>query len=146
MSTVATKQVPRLIVLDDDRSMVRLLTRVISQHFGASLDVEGCEVADKAMNRLAAAPCEILITDLEMPGVDGLELLQRVKLRDPWTQVICLTGHSTISAVSSAMRSGATDYLLKPVDAGQLIDVVEQSLARYARWSRALAGTVATAD
>jgi len=82
-----------------------------------------------------------LVTDLEMPGVNGLELLRCAKRKNPCTQVLFVTGHSTLEALTDALELGATDYLLKPLDQTELIELIEDAEKRLWRWRQALSGT-----
>ena len=72
---------------------------------------------------------------------DGLELLQCAKRRNACTQVLFMTGHSTQEALLVALERGASDYLLKPVDQTELIELLKQSYQRQRRWKKALLGT-----
>ena len=85
---------------------------------------------------------DILVTDLEMPGVNGLELLRCAKRRNVCAQVLFVTGHSTLDALTDALELGATDYLLKPLDQAELVELIGDAERRVRRWREALAGTL----
>lgn len=135
-----------LVLIDDDPAIVRLLTTVIEKRLGDRLVVTGLTDSVQAREQLDRDCCDILISDLEMPGIDGLELLSFAKRRNAWTQVIFVTGHSTWDRLSEALERGATDYLLKPVDHDELIELVQQLCVRISRWRRALHTTLASAN
>lgn len=80
-----------------------------------------------------------------MPGVNGLELLKCAKHRNACTHVLFITGRSTLDALSAALEMGATDYLLKPLDQEQLIQLIRDARERLLRWREALAGTFSSA-
>jgi len=104
----------RILVLDDEPKMGVLLKR--------SLDREGYEVAAfqhpaEALEELKTSRYDVLLTDLRMPGLDGLEVLQRAKAISPRTEVILMTAYATVETAREALTRGAVDYLVKPVSA-----------------------------
>jgi len=132
----------RLLLVDDDLVMVRLLTNVIDRSFGDEIEMQSWTNPEKARECLEHELFDVLITDLKMPGVDGLSLLRCAKRRNPLTQVIFVTGHSSSHALVDALESGATDYLLKPVVHSELVELLAQALKRVRRWRGALAGSL----
>ncbi|MCA9271398.1 MAG: response regulator [Planctomycetales bacterium] len=136
-----TKKSASLLVVDDDPCMVRLLVMVISRAFGEDIAVEGFTDVRLAVERIEEGSVDILLTDLEMPEVDGLELLRIAKRRNAYTQVLLLTGRSSHEALLAALEAGATDYALKPFDQQQLLELVSQAHERRKRWQRALVDT-----
>ncbi len=131
-----------LLLVDDDPSMLRLLTAVIERSFGDRVILHSLTDPKQARHWIEDHVVDILVTDLEMPGINGLELLRCVKRRNPCTQVLLLTGHSTVDALTDAMELGATDYLLKPLVQAELVALVEDAEKRVRRWRKALAGTL----
>jgi DNA-binding NtrC family response regulator len=134
-----------LMIVDDDPSIVRLLRHVLQQRFADQVDVHVETSARSAMTWLDEHCCDLLISDIEMPGTDGLEILRHAKFRNAWTQVVFITGHSSLDRINEAVESGASDYLLKPIDREELIDVVSQLCRRCARWQSALLSTFGAA-
>ncbi len=132
---------PSLLIVDDDPAMVRLLASFVRQDFGDEVDVSALTEAIDACQQIELGGVDILLTDLEMPNMNGLELLRNAKRRNAFTQVIFLTGHSTQDAILDALENGATDYLLKPVDRQQLVARVREALDRVTRWRHALGET-----
>jgi DNA-binding NtrC family response regulator len=130
-----------LLLIDDDPDMVRLLTRVIERSMGSKLRVEACTDPEQARQRIDDGGIDILLTDLEMPSIDGLTLLRYAKKRSAFTQVLFITGHSSHEALLEALEQGSTDYLLKPVDQQKLVDLIEQAFHRQQRWREALGAT-----
>jgi two-component system, NtrC family, C4-dicarboxylate transport response regulator DctD len=124
----------RLFIVDDD-----------ADHLAALCDLmqavghlpHGFAAADLALEALGECP-DLLITDLRMPGIDGLVLLDRVKARQQDLPVILLTGHGDVGHAVQAIRAGAEDFLEKPYDANHLVAVVARALA--ARATRAEVG------
>lgn len=118
-----------ILVVDDDESIRGVLAQYLGDQ-GYRVRAEGCGEAGLAS--LDRGPWDLVITDLKMPGIGGLEVVRRVKERWPETEVIVLTGYATIRDGVEAMREGAYDFLLKPVQVEQIDAVV----ARCAEWIR----------
>jgi DNA-binding NtrC family response regulator len=107
--------------------------------------VTGLTDTGEARNWLEQNCCDILISDLQMPGADGLEMLRFAKRRNAWTQVIFVTAHSTWDKIAEAVEYGASDYLLKPIDLSDLVTLLNQQYVRCVRWQQAVLGTLAAA-
>ncbi len=144
--TIALTKTTRLLLVDDDPSMVRLLNKIIERQFADEMELTCLTDPKEARRQIEGQLFDILITDLEMPGVNGLELLRCAKRQNPCTQVLFMTGRSTLDALTDALELGATDYLLKPLDQAQLIKLVEDAQERLLRWREALAGTLNAAN
>ncbi|HVX14402.1 MAG TPA: response regulator [Pirellulales bacterium] len=134
-----------LLVVDDDPDMVRLLTRVIERNLGDKLSVHGLSDSAEALAWLEQNCCDILVSDIDMPGIDGLQMLRYAKHRNAWTQVIFITAHTTWDRLTEAVEFGASDYLLKPIDQDDLIALLSQQYVRCARWQSAVLGTLEAA-
>ncbi len=131
----------KLLLVDDDPDQIRMITKIIELSLNDEVDIESLTCPGEARQRLEEGGVDILITDLEMPFVNGLELLRCAKRRSICTQVLFITGHSTRSALLDALELGATDYLLKPVVPSTLIELLHQARVRQRRWKDALLGT-----
>lgn len=134
-----------LLIVDDDPSMVRLLSHMVERNLSDKMTVHGLSDSNEALRWLDQHCCDILISDINMPDTDGLEMLRFAKARNAWTQVIFVTGHSTWDRIAEAVEYGASDYLLKPVDQTDLITLLTQLYVRCARWQTAVLGTLQTA-
>lgn len=131
----------RMLLIDDDPAMVRLLTKFIDRAFHDRVIIESLTDPSEARRRINESVVDILITDLEMPGISGLELLRAAKRRNAFTQVLFITGQSSHDALLDALELGATDYLLKPVEHDGFLELIDQALLRHQRWRIALAET-----
>lgn len=96
----------------------------------AGLNVEALDTAEQALKRLCAGYPGVLVTDVKMAGMDGLELLRRTMEIDPSMPVILVTGHGDISMAVQAMRLGAYDFIEKPFSSEHLIEVVQRALEK----------------
>ena len=140
--TSTLKHITRLLLVDDDPIMVRLLAKVIERSFGNRMELHCLTDAAEARHCIQQGLFDILLTDLEMPGVSGLELLRWMRRKNPAAQVLFITGHSTLEALTDALELGATDYLLKPVDQAEIVQLLEDADHRLRRWRNAFAGTM----
>jgi diguanylate cyclase (GGDEF)-like protein len=117
---------PRAIVVDDDR----LVREMIADALASRIEIEGCESGEAAIESLAAAPADLVITDLTMAGMTGLELLQQIRRSHPGTDCVLMTANVSVESAVDALRLGAVDYLTKPIRSGELNHVVDRILAR----------------
>jgi two-component system response regulator HydG len=114
---------PSILLVDDDP---RILTSLSQALTGDSLEVRTAPSAEKALTELAARAADVVLTDLKMPGMDGLELLQLIRARAPSTDVVIMTAHEDLPTVAAAMREGAMDFLIKPLDLHRLRRLLER--------------------
>jgi DNA-binding NtrC family response regulator len=119
--------VPTILVTEDDRNMRELILAVLAES-AMRFRAVGAENAHEAMDFLENNDAAVVLTDLRMPGADGLDLLKFVKSRDPQTQVVLITGYATVDSAVAALKEGAYDYVQKPFDTIKLRCVVEKAL------------------
>ena len=131
----------KLILVDDDPDMLRLLKVIIDKHFQDQLQIVEFTDPVEAMAEIEKGEFDLVLTDLEMPELNGIEILSLAKHRNPTCQVLLLTGRSHHEALLEAMEKGASDYLLKPVDQESLLALLQQAHERRLRWQLALADT-----
>jgi two-component system response regulator GlrR len=115
----------RIVVVDDDPGLLRLLSiRLRAEKY----EVEPVSSAHAAVEAVARSRPDLVITDLRMPGTDGISLLRELQRRWPALSVILLTAHGTIPDAVRATQSGAFSFLTKPVEKEQLLDEVRRAL------------------
>ncbi|TFG40820.1 MAG: response regulator [Syntrophobacterales bacterium] len=115
----------KVLLVDDEREFVQTLSeRLLMREMGSAVAYDG-ESALAMINENEDEP-EVMILDLKMPGIDGIEVLKRVKQTRPEIEVLILTGHGSEEDRETCMRLGAFAYLRKPVD----IDVLTETLRR----------------
>jgi DNA-binding NtrC family response regulator len=117
---------PHLLIVDDDRMVRESLADALER---PDLRVSTAEDGQEALSLLAADPSELVLTDVRMPGMDGVELLRRIRERAPAVEVILMTAHDDMPSVVAAMREGAREFLVKPLDLGELRALVDRTLA-----------------
>lgn len=115
----------RVLVVDDERKMRRVLQILLDQMGIESIPAENGEAA---LDRFAEEKVHLVLTDLKMPGMDGIELLKRVRALDPEVPVIVLTAHGTVQTAVDAMKQGAFDYILKPFDVEAIELIIRKAL------------------
>ncbi len=137
-SLVAPALKAQLLIVDDERDMLRLLERSIAEEIDC--DIETAGAAHDAASLLAQAPFDVMLLDVRMPGMDGMEFLQRVRKDYPEVTVVMMTGHGTIDLAVTAIKHGAYDFLTKPFDHEKLIHLLDKALerSRLVRENRAL--------
>lgn len=115
----------RILVVDDDESLRRVMQVQLQQ---SGYDVAAAASGAEALERLASVPVDLVLTDLKMPGMSGLDLLRRVRAECPEVVVILITAFGTVETAVEAMRSGAYDYVTKPVNIDELKLVLDRAL------------------
>jgi len=117
----------RILIVDDEEILIRSCKRILSD---PSYVVDTLMDGWEAMRRVEEVKYDIVILDIMMPKVDGLEVLQHIKERHPDVDVIMMTGLSQVQTAVKAMKLGAFDYLSKPFDPEELQRVVDRALER----------------
>jgi two-component system, NtrC family, nitrogen regulation response regulator GlnG len=112
-------------VVDDDRSIRWVLERALDQE---GLSPVSFENADKVLERLQREQPDAIISDIRMPGTDGIHLLERVRAEFPQLPIIIMTAHSDLDSAVSSYQSGAFDYLPKPFDIDDAIAIVKRAV------------------
>src|SRR5579862_1832419 len=102
----------RILVVDDEEGIRAFLTEALD---GQDYDVVAASDGTEAAALLDRQSFDVVVTDLKMPGRNGLELLAKIRAEMPEAQVILLTAHATVDSAVAAMKTGAFDYLQKPV-------------------------------
>ena len=115
-----------VFVVDDDDAMRDSLDFLLSS---AGCAVRTFESAERLLEALTDSNCGCVVSDVRMPGIDGLELLRRIKAARPSLPVVIITGHGDVPLAVEAMKLGAADFVEKPFDDERLIGVVQAALA-----------------
>lgn len=117
----------RILIVDDEEIVIRSCLRILSN---GDYEVEAAQDGWEALRKIDENDYDVLILDIMMPRIDGMEVLQRVKETHPDVDVIMVTGHSQIETAVRSMKLGAFDYLPKPFDPDELELIVERALER----------------
>jgi DNA-binding NtrC family response regulator len=119
----------RVVIVDDEVDFARGLARLVEGHF-SGLTAEAVHSGEEALRLLSASPAQLMITDLRMPEMTGLQLLSGALGLQPDLSMVVLTAYGTIETAVEALRAGAYDFLTKPIEPEQLFRVVEKGLER----------------
>ncbi|AJY52582.1 nitrogen regulation protein NR(I) [Halomonas sp. KO116] len=136
MTEATRTDVARVVIVDDDRAIRWVLERALAQ---PDLDVECIERADTALARLLESPPDVLVTDIRMPGIDGLDLMARVREAHPDLPVIVMTAHSDLDSAVASYQGGAFEYLPKPFDVDEALALVRRAVAHARERQRPVA-------
>jgi DNA-binding NtrC family response regulator len=114
-----------ILVVDDERS-IRITVKAFLEADGHRVEI--AEEAESAIAILRNNAMDVVLTDIILPRVSGVELLRRIRDISPHTQVIMMTGEPTLETASESLRFGAVDYLQKPVSKNEILRVVRNAL------------------
>ncbi len=128
--TSTSTNTPKTLLIADDEPNIRRVLQAIFVKDG--YEVQVAENGVKALEWAAQNPVSLLITDLIMPDMNGVELIQKVKQKHPDSVAIVITAYATIKTCVDAMRYGASDYITKPFDMDEIRAVVKRAVARAA--------------
>ena len=117
----------KVLVVDDDAVVGKSFNRVLSEKKGYV--VTTVENAHEALKQMREQSFDVVFTDIKMPGMDGVELAERVKASQPWTPVVIITGYGTTENESRAKAVGVTDFVRKPLSP----EMIEESAAHALR-------------
>ncbi|MDQ0726267.1 response regulator [Microbacterium sp. W4I20] len=116
------EETPRVLVVDDDPDVALLVKTVLERRAGCIVEVASDGQA--AIERVAAMRPDVVVTDIEMPGLSGLELLAELRRTVPSVPVIVMTAHVSVEYAVSALRAQADEFLTKPLDNAKLVEAV----------------------
>lgn len=120
---------PVVLVVEDDPNMQQLIESVLGT---LNADVVRVKAPQVALEVLESSEVGVVVTDLRMPGVDGMEILKFARKCNALTQVIMITGYATVESAVEALKGGAYDYLQKPFEPDELRHTVQRALEHYA--------------
>ncbi len=114
-----------IFVVDDDPAIGAAILETLCET-GAKVSIFSC--ASDCLEQLRSKKCDLLITDFNMPDIDGIELLRRAKTRFPELPVLMMTGHGSLQAAVEAIKSGAADFIEKPLVKKDFLRLVQELL------------------
>lgn len=121
----------RVLLVDDETEFLETLVKRLKKR---KLDVSSAESGQEALQVLQQNPVDVVVLDVRMPDMDGLETLKEIKRIKPNVEVIMLTGHANVEVAIQGMELGAFDYLMKPMDIDELLYKLQDAYKR--KWCR----------
>jgi DNA-binding NtrC family response regulator len=125
----------RVLIVDDEEELVSALVERLNLR---GFDARGVTTGTSALEFLDGEECDVVLLDVKMPGLGGLEVIRRIKGTRPNLEVVLLTGHGSVKSVEEGMSLGAFDYLMKPVKIDNLVRILTAAAA--GKRSRAAGG------
>src|SRR5438552_11381340 len=119
--TVSAPEALRVLVVDDNASLLRFLVSAFSANGCA---VSQAAAAEQALSLITDEPFDLVVSDIKMPGLSGLDLLRAVKGKQPGTPVVLITGVPSVNSAVFGLRHGAYDYLPKPFSVTEVLDLI----------------------
>ncbi|MGM0539233.1 MAG: sigma-54-dependent transcriptional regulator [Thermodesulfobacteriota bacterium] len=119
----------QLLIIDDEQDMLQGLQRVLGYEF-QDVEVDVCSQSGQALGLLQDKGYDLVLLDIRMPEMDGLELLQRIKQLDPWITVIMMTAYGSIELAVQSIKQGAYDFISKPFEMQDLLRLLRKGLER----------------
>lgn len=117
-----------VLIVDDEKNYTLILSAVLEEE---GLETLTANSGLEALEILKNSDVDLVLTDMKMPSMDGIELLERIKAKDPELPVIMMTAHGTVDKAVEAMQKGAYTYILKPFDNERLVIYVRKAIAMY---------------
>lgn len=117
----------KMMLVDDEERFLQTTSKLLAKK---GYDVVTASSGTEALEKLIPQNIHVVILDVKMPGMDGSATLKEIKKLYPMVEVIMLTGHATVESAIDGLKSGATDYLMKPADIEEIIEKAEAAFAK----------------
>jgi ATP-dependent Lon protease len=118
---------PHILVVDDEEIARKNLTHILAKE---NYEVATASNGEEALKELGSSEFDVVITDLKMPGIDGMEILEKIKTKNPDTKVIMITGYATVPSAVEAMQKGAFNYISKPFKLDEVRTTMKNALEK----------------
>jgi two-component system, OmpR family, response regulator len=119
----------RVLIVDDEHDFLETIVKRLKRR---KVDAMGIDSGIKALELLEKEHFDVVILDVRMPGMDGIETLKEMKKKRPLMEVIMLTGHASVESGMQGMQYGAFDYVIKPADIDDLLEKIQGAFERKA--------------
>ena len=119
-----SSELVKVLVVDDESGFLRIAEKALK---GEGCDVITSASAENALDVLESRFFDVVVSDVKMPGIDGIELLRKLRVQRPTLEVVMVSGHADARMAIEVMKLGAFDFLLKPLEVEDLIRVVTRA-------------------
>lgn len=113
-----------VLVVDDEEEFRDLTIKILTKR---GLNAQGAESGEQALELLEHSRTDVVLLDVKMPGIDGIETLRRIRIQKPLVEVVLLTGHASVESGIEGMKLGAFDYLMKPIETDSLVEKLDEA-------------------
>src|SRR3989475_798317 len=120
-----------VLIVDDDPALLQALPETLRLRMGG-VTVDTADSAAAALDRITARDYDAIVTDIKMPGMDGLALLAEIQGRRPGTPTLMITGHGEYDLAVRALRGGAYDFIQKPIDRDHFVALLYRAIRAHA--------------
>jgi DNA-binding NtrC family response regulator len=120
----------RVLIVDDDPALLQALPQAVQLRMGG-VTVETADSGAAALDRIESEDYDAIVTDIKMPGMDGLALLDEIRTRRPDTPTLIITGHGENELVIRALRGGACDFIQKPIDRDYFVAALYRAIRAH---------------
>jgi len=120
----------KILLVDDDQNFLSVAKKRLAKR---GYTVQTASTGPEALENLRSQNIQVAILDVKMPGMNGIEVLKKIKTQFPLVQVIMLTGVPTVGCASDSLKVGALNYLVKPVDIEELLQKIKEAYAQRQR-------------
>ncbi len=117
----------KMMLVDDEERFLSTTQKLLSKK---GYDVLTATSGGEALEKLRTSNVHVVILDVKMPGMDGIATLREIKRQFPTIEVIMLTGHATVESAIDGLKTGATDYLMKPTDIDEIIEKAQEAFMK----------------
>jgi DNA-binding response OmpR family regulator len=126
-----------ILLVDDEQDFLEMFSeRLIARGF----QVFSAQSGEEALARIRAGGIDVVILDVQMPGMDGIAILHEIKKIEPLVEVMLLTGQASVQTAVNGMKAGAFDYIMKPADMGELVEKLTSAYRRKSEQEERIRG------
>lgn len=116
---------PKILFIDDEEIVLRSCRRIFAS---SGYEIDTALSGEEGLNKALSQDYDIVVTDLKMPGIGGMEVLSRLRKEKPETTVIIFTGYASVDTAREALKNGAFDYIPKPFTPDEIREVIKNAL------------------
>ncbi|MCK4768496.1 MAG: response regulator [Desulfobacula sp.] len=121
----------KILVVDDDEAIINLLEQAFSR---AGYDVKSAQSSENALELLQNEKIHVMFLDLNMPGMNGIELCRKIRKDMPMANIFAVTGYASLFELADCREAGFDDYFKKPVNIKILVDTAKNAFEKISRW------------